>query len=288
MRQRLAVAQAMLGLPNLLVLERADQRPGRRRRSARCARRCAANAADRSHRGRLQPSARRGRSRPARRRVVMGPGTGCCAVRSSSCWLRGSVAVECWARGSRSRRRRCSRALPGVERGVRRRRPASPVPARRRPAGCRRRGAGRRGLASTHRAAQPLKTCSLHLLGGRPCLTEIPRPRTRQGRHTARLGAAAAPGARAVLRPAPVCRGFDRARTLPLRSSCAASSSAVAPSGLSEAGRAAADPRRRLQIRLATSGRGSGSTVDLADLATVGAPNFTLFTLFATSGFALS
>ncbi len=36
-----------------------------------------------------------------------------------------------------------------------------------------------------------------------------------------------------------------------------------------------------------TSGRGAGGTVDLADLAVVGAPNLTLFTLFATSGFGL-
>lgn len=114
---------------------------------------------------------------------------------------------------------------------------------------------------------------------------EIPHASTHQGTHT-RLGAAAAPAF--ALAPSGAAPGFDARRTLPLRVELRRQLG-----------------RRRTQVAFGllgvlplilvaafkfgnpTNDGGQPGTVDLVSLATVGAPNFVLFTLFATSGFGL-
>ncbi|MEY9862048.1 ABC-2 type transport system permease protein [Catenulispora sp. GAS73] len=114
----------------------------------------------------------------------------------------------------------------------------------------------------------------------------IPEASTRPGEHT-RLEAAAAPAL--AVAPSGAAPGFDPRRTLPLRvelrrqlkrrrTQVAFGLLAALPLILAAA----------FKLGSPTRGRGPGTTIDLADLATVGAPNFTLFTLFATSGIALS
>jgi ABC-2 type transport system permease protein len=115
-------------------------------------------------------------------------------------------------------------------------------------------------------------------------LPEIPQASTHQGTHI-RLGTAAAPAV--ALAASGAAPGFDARRALPLRVELRRQLT-----------------RRRTQVAFGAllalplilvaafkfgnpSANSQPGTIDLADLATVGAPNFALFTLFATSGFAL-
>jgi ABC-2 type transport system permease protein len=115
-------------------------------------------------------------------------------------------------------------------------------------------------------------------------LPDVPEASTRQGTHTL-LDAAPVP--ELALPVSGAAPGFDPGRTLPLKV---------------ELRRQLTRRRTQVVFGLLTAlplilvaafkfgsspGPSRNGTVDLVDLATVGAPNFVLFTLFAASGFAL-